>query len=84
MDYDEIIKEYFPYDTFRKGQKEAINDILESFESYDYVILDAPTGMGKSGVARTILDYNVIENEQDAYLLTSTKMLQEQYYTESS
>ena len=83
MDYTEIITEYFPYDTFRKGQKEAINTVLKAFENYDYVILDAPTGMGKSGVARTILDYNVIENGQDAFLLTSTKMLQEQYYTES-
>lgn len=83
MSYDEIIKEYFPYDTFRKGQYEAIKNILEAFESYDYVILDAPTGMGKSGVARTILDYNVVENHNDSFLLTSTKMLQEQYYNES-
>ena len=82
MSYDEFIKKYFPYDSFRKGQFEVIKDVLEAFESYDYVVLGAGTGFGKSAVARTILDYKTVEEYNDAYLLTSTKMLQEQYYDE--
>ena len=82
MEYDEVIKTYFPYDSFRKGQYETIKDILEAFDSYDHIILDAGTGFGKSAVARTILDYMASEQYKDSYLLTSTKMLQEQYYSE--
>lgn len=82
MEYDGIIKEYFPYENFRKGQYETIKDVLVALDSYDYVLLDAGTGFGKSAVARTILDFNAINGEK-SFLLTSTKMLQEQYYQES-
>lgn len=77
-----MIKEYFPYSSPRKGQCAAIENILEALESYDYCILDASTGFGKTAVARTILEYKATEEYQDSYLLTSTKMLQEQYYNE--
>lgn len=82
MEYDNTIRKYFPYSAPRKGQVEAINSILEGLESYDYAILDAETGFGKSAVARTILDIYASEKYKDSYLLTSTKMLQEQYYSE--
>ena len=80
--YEDVVKEYFPYPTPRKGQYETIQDLLEAFESYDYCVLDAPTGFGKTSVARTMLDYFAADEYKDSYLLTSTKMLQEQYYDE--
>lgn len=80
--YEDFVKKYFPYEIARKGQLEAINDCLESLDSYDYVVLDAPTGMGKTGVARTIVEYYNDELNEDSFILSSTKMLQEQYYDE--
>ena len=80
--YETDFKKYFPYDSPRKGQYETIQNILEAFESYDYCILDANTGFGKTAIARTILDFNAVENFHNSYLLTSTKMLQDQYYNE--
>lgn len=80
--YEDIIKKYFPYPQPRKGQYETIEKLLDALETYDYCILDANTGFGKTAVARTILDYNASEEFNDAFLLTSTKMLQEQYYQE--
>lgn len=75
---------YFPFDSFRKGQEKTINGIISAFENdYKYILLDAPTGSGKSAIARTVLDYYVEEKFFDAYLLSSTKMLQNQYYDES-
>lgn len=51
----ERAKEYFcdkfPHPTFREGQKEAVRKIAEAFsEGYKYVVLDAPTGAGKSAI----------------------------------
>ena len=80
--YENVVKEYFPYKSARKGQLEAINDCLNALDSYDYVILDAPTGMGKTSVARTLAEYYSEELGKDSFILTSTKMLQEQYYDE--
>ena len=81
MKNDKILQ-YFPYHTPRSGQIESVTNLIEAMESYDYCILDAGTGFGKSAVARTILDYYACEKYNDSYLLTSTKMLQEQYYEE--
>ena len=76
--------EYFPFESFRKGQEQSINAVLSAFENdYKYVILDAGTGSGKSSIARTVIDYLNVNKGFDAYLLSSTKMLQNQYYNES-
>lgn len=44
-------KDYFPYSTYREGQEEAIEKIAKAFsKGYKYVVLDAPTGAGKSAI----------------------------------
>ncbi|HVB95755.1 MAG TPA: helicase C-terminal domain-containing protein [Nitrososphaerales archaeon] len=65
----------FPYATMRPYQK----DVLERIESAiasgkKFIILEAPVGFGKSAVAAA-----VCRNLKSAYVLTSTKQLQEQY-----
>ena len=65
----------FPYSTMRPYQR----DVLEKIESAmgagkKFVILEAPVGFGKSAVAAA-----VCRNLKSAYVLTSTKQLQEQY-----
>lgn len=43
------INNHFPAPSYRGGQKEAIDEIQEAFDhGYDVVLLDAPTGSGKS------------------------------------
>ncbi len=65
----------FPYGTMRPYQK----DVLEKIESAlgsgkKFIILEAPVGFGKSAVAAALCRYL-----RSAYVLTSTKQLQEQY-----
>src|SRR3990167_5656037 len=50
---------FFPYKTVRKEQDVAINFILNAFinENKKFVICDAPTGIGKSAIAMTVLRY---------------------------
>tara|TARA_Y100000034_G_scaffold28883_2_gene34744 strand:- start:14981 stop:16615 length:1635 start_codon:yes stop_codon:yes gene_type:complete len=78
---------YFPYDKPRSQQVDAINFILNSFINEDkkFVICDLPTGVGKSAVGLTVTKYlnnlsQVYEDFQSgAYVLTTQKILQEQY-----
>jgi len=81
---NDILLEYFPFESFKTGQRESIDKIITAIEKgYKYVILDASTGSGKSAIARTVIDYFNVNEDYSAYLLSSTKMLQNQYYEES-
>lgn len=77
---------YFPYNEVRPVQKKAIDDILDAFESgKKYFVLEAGTGVGKSAIGITVSRYvsNHLKKEKDskdgAYVLTTQKILQEQY-----
>lgn len=78
---------FFPYEHIRQEQKIAIDAILKSFlsENKKSFLLSAETGIGKSGVAITIMRYlndlnKSKENENSgAYILTTQKILQQQY-----
>ena len=77
---------YFPYEEIRPGQKDAIEAIIDSFESgVKYFILEAGTGVGKCAIGITISRYISahIQKSADAvpgsYVLTTQKILQEQY-----
>lgn len=66
---------FFPHQEFRSFQREAIEDIQKAFdEGHKYVILESPTGSGKSAMAVSLGLFN-----QPGFLLTSQKILQEQY-----
>ncbi len=69
------ILEFFPHDDYRKYQKQTILEIRDYLKAeYEYVILESPTGSGKSAIGLTAgLYYN------KGYLLTSQKILQTQY-----
>lgn len=68
------IEEKFIFDEFRDGQKECIEKILNAFDSGKrFVILEAPTGSGKSVIGMTISKFF-----NDAYYLTIQKILQDQ------
>ena len=65
----------FPFTQRRKSQTYVINEICEAFNSgYKHILLEAPTGFGKSPVAIA-----VAMTMGSSYICTSTKDLQTQY-----
>lgn len=65
----------FPGDSFRKGQRESIEQIYDAFErGYKFVVLEAPTGVGKSFIGMTFA-----RAARECHLLTIQKILQDQY-----
>ena len=69
---------HFPFGKPRPLQAAAIEAVLDAWKSgIRYVFLEAPTGFGKSAVAVTLAREN-----PKAYILVSTKTLQQQYVGE--
>lgn len=65
----------FPFSTYRKGQKEAIDLAKAAFKKGKrFVVVEAPTGSGKSAIAITFA-----REASSAYVLTAQKILQDQY-----
>ena len=70
----ELIKN-FPFTSQRNNQEKVLNEICNTFNSgYKYIILEAPTGFGKSPVAIALA-----LALGSSYICTATKDLQTQY-----
>lgn len=70
----DTIDRHFPKDAYRDGQKECIEFALNAFnDGKKVVILECPTGSGKSAIGMTIADM-----VPRSYYLTVTKILQDQ------
>ena len=68
------ISEIFPYPTARNRQLEIIGSIIDNFEKgKKFVILEAPTGTGKSAIGYTVGRYF-----ESYYYITAQKILQSQ------
>ena len=68
------IDNHFPKESYRDGQKEAIEFALNAFNSgKKIVMLEVPTGGGKSAIGMTCA--NMVDK---SYYLTITKILQDQ------
>ena len=68
------IDECFPKSQFREGQRKAIEFACNAFnEDVKVVVLECPTGSGKSAIGMTLA--NLV---QSSYYLTITKILQDQ------
>lgn len=75
---DQKFNKIFPFDTPRKYQRELIEQVLDAYnKGKHHVILNAPTGIGKSAISFAVANFF-----KSAYVLTSQKILQEQYYKE--
>lgn len=72
MKYININK--FPYDKIRASQKNALKVFDDNWNKYKYYICEFSTGMGKSALAKT-----VCSSVDNAFVITSTKQLQDQY-----
>lgn len=74
----------FPFDSFFEGQLESIVDIVDSFlnKGVKHVILEAPTGVGKTIIAYTVhrtIDRLLGATRLRTSVTTTTKGLQRQY-----
>ena len=66
----------FPFKSYRRGQREAIEAAREAFEAGKrFVVVEAPTGSGKSAIAVTLAREAV-----SSYVVTAQKILQDQYF----
>ena len=85
----------FPFKSIRPQQQQALEFIQDNIHEYDNIILDLPTGVGKSAIAiaaQRMIDsmfdgYSPNEYEEGCYmrgmyLLTTQRVLQEQYQAE--
>lgn len=65
----------FPFPTLGKSQDYIVSEIDSAFKSgYRYILLEAPTGIGKSPIA-----ISVARTLGNSYICASTKDLQAQY-----
>lgn len=80
-DIKQLITKHFPFKTFNPGQYEAIEKTVLAFQSKKkHVILQAPTGIGKSAIATTV--HRVMKDLNNGFrttIVTATKGLQDQY-----
>lgn len=65
----------------RSIQQKAISFAIQNFQlGKKYVILQAPTGTGKSHIAITLANYfNALDKKKKTYILTTQLILQDQY-----
>jgi|GEM_PF-2915245 len=88
FDFDD----YFPFREYRNYQRETISEIIDIFErGKRFVVLEAPTGIGKSAIAYTVgksclgtMSREVIEEHKKfrgppILICTKTRQLQKQY-----
>lgn len=73
------LKRFFPHEEIRPAQNKILNKIEKYLDDDNirYIVLEAGTGIGKSAIAKTLSGYY-----GNSYVMTSTKMLQEQYENE--
>lgn len=71
----------FPFSTIRNEQRLAIEFALDAFlnKNKRFVVLEMGTGCGKSATGVTIARYMASIMKSDAYVLTTQKVLQDQY-----
>lgn len=64
----------FPYETCRPEQEKVLNEIADNWDKKKYFIIEAPVGIGKSGIAKAVANAC-----SSSFIITETKQLQEQY-----
>jgi len=78
VDLLQLIDSNFPFENYRPNQREVIKEVFELFKNFRYVILEAPTGSGKSPIAVTIAKI-FAQFSRKTHILTIQKLLQDQY-----
>lgn len=81
---EQLIRKHFPFPEFNPGQYEVIFDTLTALRfGKQHVVIEAPTGIGKSAIATTIHKVLAeLEKGHRTTIITATKGLQDQYERE--
>lgn len=91
---ERLAREFFPYPSFNAGQLEAIIQAVDALvnKKFKHVIIEAPTGVGKSHIGLTIhqVIHHLVYQTANEYnsvqwrttISTPTKGLQDQYAKE--
>ena len=70
---------YFPFDSPRKEQEEIIDKTLDAIsKGKKFILIEAPTGVGKSAISINLGHYGASLGKH-SYILTTQKILQDQY-----
>lgn len=80
-------EQFFPFEHIRNEQRKAIEFVLDSFlvQKKKLVVLDLGVGVGKSATGVCVARYlasmpeAVLASDRNAYVLTTQKILQQQY-----
>ena len=75
----EDIRSYFPLSSFRPFQEETLVKIDKALERSKFVLVEAPTGSGKSPLA-VAFARKFQEQNSRTHILTVQKILQDQYH----
>lgn len=80
----EELRPHFPFPDLREHQLEALRAIVGAYQAgFRMVILEAPTGFGKSPLAVALARWVQTQGER-AFLVASSKHLQDQYIRDFS
>src|SRR6516164_7049842 len=69
---------HFPFDTWRPAQADGLNFICRSIIEADDIMLEAPTGIGKSAMAIALARLTASFGSS-TYISTTTISLEDQY-----
>jgi Rad3-related DNA helicase len=75
----DVIAKHFPFESFRPNQKEVLDAVEESLDDYNYIMLEAPTGLGKSAIAYAIAKWGCEKNNDLSHIVVDDKYLSDQY-----
>jgi len=68
------ILDYWPFETFRKGQKEFLLEVEKAWDHYDVIVATAPTGSGKTPVSKAIQDWQLAQGSGTAVLVPTNQL----------
>ena len=78
------ILSYFPYQSFRPQQEKILKELEDYISSFNFFMLEAPTGFGKSAVAYALAKWIQGEYGSLSHICVADKFLQEQYLSSFS
>ncbi len=66
---------YFPYKSFRRGQREFIKVLCESLKRKGITLVEAPNGMGKTSGVLTVISYLAEKGMRFLYLVRTHRQI---------
>ena len=78
------IVSYFPFPQLRPYQKEVMDSIEKNWDNFNYFLIEAPTGFGKSPVTYAVAKWLFEQKHKFTHFIVSDIYLQNQYLRDFS